>query len=236
LPAERLEWTVKGLVRSLDGRLVKRPSAMTVCVPHPSWQRYALPLIAGMLIGAGTASAAGPAQPSGEPLWDAYPLDTGSGGSARVQRPAPTVTQPQAVPLTPLRTDADTTPMALQIAFFGCLGATLLLAIGATARAARRRRANVTCEISWSPAPEGGAFRATALERGDAPRLVAASRPFEPGPGAPDDDDLASRRAYAELVSKLVSEGWEPYERGAAWWEMRLRRTGSSTPREAIHG
>jgi hypothetical protein len=36
----------------------------------------------------------------------------------------------------------------------------------------------------------------------------------------------------------LIAEGWEPYGRGRAWWEMRLRRTpeSSGTPREAIHG
>jgi hypothetical protein len=68
--------------------------------------------------------------------------------------------------------------------------------------------------------------------------MVAASPPFERGhPGAPDDDDAAPREAYAELVVKLLAEGWEPYERGTAWWEMRLRRNaGSSMSREAIHG
>jgi hypothetical protein len=211
---------------------------MTVCVPHSSWQRYALPLIAGMLICAGAASAADRSQPSAKPLWNAYPLDTSSGKPAQASRPAPTIAQPQAAPRPQLHTGAGATRMALQIAFFGCLGVVLLMVARTTMlRVARRRRAQVTCEIWWSPAGEGGAFRATALERGDAPRLVAASRRFERAhPGAPDDD-LASREAYRELVRQLVSEGWEPYEKGAAWWEMRLRRTaGSSTPTEAIHG
>jgi hypothetical protein len=216
---------------------------MTVCVPHSSWQRYALPLIAGMLICAGAASAAGSSQPSGKPLWNAYPLDPGSDTRAPAPRAtqgaaAPTIEHPQTAPMPRLRTDAGATPLPLQIAFFGCLGALLLLALGAIARVALRRRGKVTCEISWSPAAQGDAFRATALERGDAPRLVAASRPFERSrPGAPDDDDLASRQAYAELVRNLVSDGWEPYDRGTAWWEMRLRRTaGSSRPGEAIRG
>jgi hypothetical protein len=211
---------------------------MSVSGPHPSWQRYALPLITGMLICAGAVSAADASQPSGKPLWDAYPLDTGSDTPAPASRPPTTTTTPQEAPLSQLHGDAGGTSIVVQIAFFGCVGAVLLMAITATGlRVARRRRAQATCEICWSPAAEGGAFWATALERGDAPRLVAASRRFERSqPGAPDED-VASRLAYAELVRKLVSEGWEPYERGTAWWEMRLRRTeGSSTAREAIHG
>jgi hypothetical protein len=192
-----------------------------------------------MLICAGAVGAADASQPSGKPLWDAYPLDTGSDTPAPASSaPATTTTTPQATPLPRLHGDAGGTSIVVQIAFFGCLGAVLLMAATATGlRVARRRRAQVTCEIWWSTAAEGGAFCATALERGDAPHLVAASRRFERSqPGAPDED-VASRQAYAELVRKLVSEGWEPYERGTAWWEMRLRRTeGSSTPREAIHG
>lgn len=212
---------------------------MSVSGPHPSWQRYALPLIAGVLICAGAVGAADASQPSGKPLWDAYPLDAGSDTPASASSaPATTTPTPQAAPLPRQHGDARGTSIVVQIAFFGCLGAVLLMAATATGRrVVRRRRALATCEIWWSPADEGGAFWATALERGDAPRLVAASRRFERSqPGAPDED-VASRQAYAELVRKLVSEGWEPYERGTAWWEMRLRRTeGSSAPREAIHG
>jgi hypothetical protein len=212
---------------------------MSVSGPHPSWQRYALPLIAGLLICAGAVGAADASQPSGKPLWDAYPLDTGSDIPAPASSvPAPTTTTSQAAPLPRLRGDAGGTSIVAQIAFFGCLGAVVLMAATAMGlRVARRRRAQATCEIWWSPGDEGGAFWATALERGDAPRLVAASRRFERSqPGAPDED-VASRQVYAELVRQLVSEGWEPYERGTAWWEMRLRRAeGSSTPREAIHG
>jgi hypothetical protein len=211
---------------------------MSVCGPHPSWQRFALPLIAGTLICAGAVSAADASSPSGKPLWDAYPLDAGSDTPAPTSRPTATTTTPQAAPLPRLHGEAGGRSIVAQIAFFGSLGAVLLMTVTATGlRVARRRRAGVTCEIWWSPADEGGAFCATALERGDAPRLVAASPRFARSePGAPDED-VASRQAYAELVRKLVSEGWEPYERGTAWWEMRLRRTdGSSTPREAIHG
>ena len=214
---------------------------MTARVPHSSWHRCALALIAGMLVCAGAARAADSPQPSGKPLWNAYPLDGGSSNPAPSALPSTTTIspQPQAAPARQLQTGGGGTPMALQVAFFGCLGALLVIAATATVlRAARRRRTQVTCEISWSPAAEGGAFRATAVERGDTPRMVAASPPFERSqPGAPDDGDEASRKAYAELVVRLLAEGWVPYERGTAWWEMRLRRNaGSSTPREAIHG
>jgi hypothetical protein len=213
---------------------------MTARVPHSSWYRCALVLIAGALMCAGAARAANSPQPSGKPLWNAYPLDSGSSKPAAAAQPAtPIGPRPQTASAPELQTRGGGAQMALQIAFFGCLGALFL--IGATAaamRVARRRRTEVTCEISWSPSAEGGAFRATALEQGDTPHMVAASPPFEHGhPGAPDDDDAAPRKAYTELVVKLLAEGWEPYERGTAWWEMRLRRNaGSSMPREAIHG
>jgi hypothetical protein len=212
---------------------------MTVCVPHSSWQRYVLPLIAGTLICAGAARAADSSQPSGKPLWNAYPLDTASRTTTPASRPATTTTaRSQAAPLPQLHSDAGRPSTAFQMAFFGCLGAALLVVGTAIVlRVGRRRRARATCEIWWAPLAEGGAFCATALERGATPRLLAASQRFERSqPGAPGED-WASRQAYAELVRQLVSDGWEPYERGAAWWEMRLRRSaGSSTPREAIHG
>jgi hypothetical protein len=119
---------------------------MSVCGPHPSWQRYALPLIAGMLICAGAVGVADASQPSGKPLWDAYPLDTGSDTAAPASRPPTTTTaSPQATPLPGLYNDAGGTSIVLQIAFFGCLGAVLLMAVAATGRrVARRRRAQVT--------------------------------------------------------------------------------------------
>jgi hypothetical protein len=129
--------------------------------------------------------------------------------------------------------------MAVTIIFFGSLTAALLLVAGALVRRARRRRAATLamCEITWSPAADGGAFRATTWQRGDAPQLVAASRPFERRTPGPPDDDRASRQAYGELVRALMAAGWEPYGRGHAWWEMRLRRSEQSgTPGEAIHG
>jgi hypothetical protein len=119
---------------------------MTVCVPHSSRPRYALALIAGTLFCAGAAHAADPTQPSGKPLWNAYPLDNGSHTADPASGPATTTTAPlpiaplQTAPLPQLRTNAGGTPMALQIAFFGCLGAVLLITATATLRRATRRR------------------------------------------------------------------------------------------------
>jgi hypothetical protein len=129
--------------------------------------------------------------------------------------------------------------MAVTIIFFGSLAAATLLVCAALVRRARHRRAanRALCEITWSPAAEGGTFRATTWETGDAPQIVAASRHFERRTAGPPDDDRASRQAYGDLVRTLMAAGWEPYGRGHAWWEMRLRRTEQSgTPGEAIHG
>ena len=40
------------------------------------------------------------------------------------------------------------------------------------------------------------------------------------------DDDAASHEAYEQLLRALYAEGWQPYERGRQWWEMRLRHGG----------
>jgi hypothetical protein len=186
-----------------------------------------------MLMCAGAVNAADASQPSGKPLWDAYPLDTGSTATT----PSSTSGDPQPAPRPELDGDSGSGSIELQIAFLGCLGVALLAIAGTAVVRTRRRPDGPTCEIWWFAAKEGGAFCATALESGDAPRLVAASPRFDRRQPGPPNEDWAARHAYAELVRKLVSEGWEPYERGTAWWEMRLRRPdGSSTPREAIHG
>ena len=93
----------------------------------------------------------------------------------------------------------------------------------------RRRRRPVTCEISWSPGEQGDAFRATAQLDGDEERVVARSRRFERRSPEPPDYDAASHEAYDQLLRDLYADGWQPYERGRHWWEMRLRRT--ATPR-----
>jgi hypothetical protein len=194
------------------------------------------------------APAAGP-QPNAGPLWKAYPLDTAPPTTATTtapvtptgtQRPATSPERPTAISpgaLDPLH--AGGSSMAVTIIFFGSLAAAFLLMTGTLVRRARRRRAarRAMCEITWSPAAEGGAFRATTWETGDAPHVVAASPCFERRTPGPPDEDLASRQAYTELVRRLMAEGWEPYGRGHAWWEMRLRRSErSGTPGEAIHG
>jgi hypothetical protein len=211
-------------------------------VPHIRWQRCAPPLVAALVLGCtAVAPAAGP-QPNADPLWKAYPLDAGAPATATTASQTPVLAQPAAAALSPAALDsppASGPSPAISVAFFGSLAAAVLLIAVAMIRRARRRRVPgpVTCEITWSPASEGGAFSATTWEEGDAPQVVAASRRFErPLPGPPDQD-WASRQAYGELVRALIAEGWEPYGRGRAWWEMRFRRAQeSSTSREAIHG
>ena len=89
-----------------------------------------------------------------------------------------------------------------------------------------RSRESVTCEISWSPGGHGGAFRATVFAAGDKPRLVAESRPLEGRPPVLPDAAARSYDAYA----RLVSQGWEPFDRGRDWWAVRLRRIPSAGP------
>lgn len=208
-------------------------------------------MAAFVLACAAVAPAAGP-QPIADPLWDAFPLDTdppatatttSSAPSVRTSPDAPVIAQwpaPSATPAALERPRASGPSPAITMIFFGSLaGASVLVAAALMRRRARRRRAvgPVTCEITWSPAYEGGAFSATTQANGDVPQLVAASRRFERGTPGPPDQDWVSRQAYAELVRLLMAEGWEPYGRGRAWWEMRLRRAPESgTPREAIHG
>jgi hypothetical protein len=208
---------------------------MTAPGPQSCWQPYALALIAATCLAfAAAASAADSSKPTGSPLWEAYPLDNGSTAAT----PSAITPEPEAAPLPQLHAESGSASTPLQIAFFGCLGVALLaLARAALARLARRPAGQLTCEIWWSASEEGGAFCATALERGDAPRLVAASPRFERRQPGPPDEDWASRQAYTQLVRELMSNGWEPYERGNAWWEMRLRRTEqSSVQKEAVHG
>jgi hypothetical protein len=216
-------------------------------------------MAAFVLACAAVAPAAGP-QPIADPLWKAFPLDTDPPATATSTSPAPSArTAPAAPartsPAAPIIAQQPATsappaaleppgpngpPAAITMIFFGSLaGASLLVVAALMRRRAGRRRAlgPVTCEITWSPVSEGGAFSATTQENGDVPQLVAASRRFERRTPGPPDQDWASRQAYAELVRLLMAEGWEPYGRGRAWWEMRLRRAPKpGTPREAIHG
>jgi hypothetical protein len=208
---------------------------MTAPGPHSCWQRYALALVAatGLTLAATAAAAAEGSKPTAGPLWEAYPLDN---GSTAATQPA-TSREPGAAPRPELHAESGNASAELQIAFLGCL-AVALLAIARTAVVRRRRRPEgPTCEIWWFAAKEGGAFCATALERGGAARLIAASPRFERRQPGPPDQDRASRQAYTQLVRELMSNGWEPYERGNAWWETRLRRhDGGSVERDTVHG
>jgi hypothetical protein len=193
------------------------------------------------------APAAGP-QPNADPLWKAYPLDTDAPATAATTSPAtsaatrPATSAERPITISPAALDRPRSSgpsMAVTIIFFGSLATACLLLAGTLVQRARLRRAarRAVCEITWSPAAEGGAFRATAWGTGDAPQVLAASPRFERRTPGPPDEDRASRQAYAELVRTLMAEGWEPYGRGQAWWEMRLRRSErSGTPGEAIHG
>ena len=208
---------------------------MTALGPHSCWQRYALALLAAtsLTLAAAAASAAETSKPTASPLWDAYPLDNGSTATT----PSSTSGDPQPAPRPEVDGDSGSGSIELQIAFLGCLGVALLAIAGTAVVRTRRRPDGPTCEIWWFAAKEGGAFCATALERGDAPRLVAASPRFDRRQPGPPDEDWAARQAYAQLVRELMSNGWEPYERGNAWWEMRLRRAdGASVQRDAVHG
>ena len=122
-------------------------------------------------------------------------------------------------------------PLAVSIAFYLALAILSAVGVGAaTVYVVRRRRKPVTCEISWSPGGRGGAFRATVIAAGDKPRLVAESRPFEGRPPELPEEDAPRRRP--RQCQDLVSEGWEPYDRGRDWWAMRLRRGPSAGPRQ----
>ena len=203
---------------------------MSVHLSHPAWRRSTLPLVAALLI-AGPASAPGAdgPRPSAEPLWKAYPLETGRPTDPKSVQAPGLFTAPeegQGAGVRPAARD-DASP-AVAIAFFGAAAALVLGAAFALWRVLRRRaRTPLTCEITWSPGERDGAFRATAMVTSDEPRVVAESRRFQRRPPDTPDEDAASQAAYAELVRELVSDGWEPYDHGRDWWATRLRRVPS---------
>ncbi|MGZ8634968.1 MAG: hypothetical protein ACXWZZ_14095 [Solirubrobacteraceae bacterium] len=87
-----------------------------------------------------------------------------------------------------------------------------------------------------APGEYGDAFLAVQQD-GDEERVVARSRRFERRSPQPPDDDAASHEAYEQLLRALYAEGWQPYERGRQWWEMRLRHEATSeTPAPTRHG
>jgi hypothetical protein len=209
---------------------------VSVHLSHAAWRRSTLPLVAALFL-AGPASAPGAdgPRPSAEPLWKAYPLETGRPTDPKSVEPPGLFTSPREGQGAPVRPAAphDASP-AVTIAYFGALAALILGAAFALRRVLRRRaRTPLTCEISWSPGERDGAFRATAMATRNEPRVVAESRRFQRQPPDTPDEDAASRAAYAELVRELVSDGWEPYDHGRDWWATRLRRVPSAGPHSA---
>ena len=126
-------------------------------------------------------------------------------------------------------------PLAVVIVFYAVIVGLVVGVAGLARRCVRRWRSRepVTCEISWSQGGDGGAFQATVFAAGDKPRLVAESRPLEGRPPVLPDAAARSYDAYASLVS----QGWEPVDRGRDWWAVRLRRGPSAGPRSgALRG
>ena len=201
---------------------------MSASLPPFAWQRVAPALCVAC---AGSAVAADRPRPSAEPLWKAYPLDTAKPTSAAhppAQRATTTTT-----PLMRLDPPAPAVaPLAVVIVFYAVIAGLVVCVAQLARRHVRRRRPRdpVTCEISWSQGDHGGVFRATVFAAGDKPRLVAESRPLEGRPPVLPDEGARSHDACAELVRNLVSQGWEPYQRGPHWWALSLRRGPSAGP------
>ena len=180
-------------------------------------------------------------QPDPTALWKAYPMKSTGAKPARrpIGAPLPAQTTPRArpgesrgvVPRTP------GPPLAVAVVSYLALGFLAVAGVGAATRlVVRRRRRPVTCEISLAPGEYGDAFLAVQLD-GDEERVVARSRRFERRSPQPLGDDAASHEAYEQLLRALYAEGWQPYERGRQWWEMRLRHAATTeSPTPARHG
>lgn len=182
-----------------------------------------------LLAGSASAPGADGTRPTPDPLWKAFPLQTGRPTDAQSVQAPKLFAAPAQPPEAQAPAAAQGPSATVTIVFFGAV-VVLIVCLALAARRALRRRARrpVTCEISWSPGERDGAFRATATATGDEPRVVAESRRFTRRPPDAPDEDAASKAAYAELVRDLVSDGWEPYDHGRDWWATRLRRTPSA--------
>jgi hypothetical protein len=225
---------------------------MLVPVPRSLTTPSLLVLVASlcMLVGAGSAAALAQ-EPDPGPLWKAYPLNpgkSGAGGAKSTERPNGA---PLSLDQTPpprggagVRTKTDratltNVPLAVSIAFYVALAMLSALAAGsATLWFVRRRAARpIVCKITWSPDEEGDAFLATAQREGEGEWVVARSGRFDRAADELPEYDAASHAAYDQLLNELYADGWQPYERGRQWWEMRLRRNGpSATPTPSRDG
>jgi hypothetical protein len=225
---------------------------MLVPVPGSHTAPSVLALVASLCLLVGAGSAAALAQePDPGPLWKAYPLNPGKSGAGGAKSPERPNGAPLSLDQTPpprggtdARTESDratlkNVPLGVSIAFYAALAMLSALVVGsATLWFVRRRAARpIVCEITWSPDEEGDAFLATAQRAGEGEWVVARSGRFDRGTDEPPEYDAASHAAYDQLLNELYADGWQPYERGRQWWEMRLRRTETSaTPTPSRHG
>jgi hypothetical protein len=214
---------------------------MAIRVPHLPRPGSVLATTAlACVLCAAPASATLAQQPDPTPLWKAYPLKPDESAGAKPARrpigaPLPAQTTPRARPAESPGTSGA--PLAVAVVSYLALGFLAVVGVGAAARlVARRRRRLVTCEISLAPGEDGDAFLAVQLD-GEEARVVARSRRFERRSPQPPYDDAASHEAYEQLLRGLYAEGWQPYDRGRQWWEMRLRHAATTeTPTPARHG
>lgn len=216
-------------------------------VPRISPSPSVLALAASLCLMAGATPAAALAQaPDPGPLWKAYPLTPGKSGAQGAkpsERPTgDSLTIDQSPPPRAGarartgggRPTLTSVPLAASIAFYVGLAILSALAVGsATLWFVRRRARPVVCAITWSPDVEGDAFLATAQREGGGEWVVARSGRFDRATDEPPEYDAVSHAAYDQLLNELYADGWQPYERGRQWWEMRLRRSvtsGAPTP------
>jgi hypothetical protein len=204
---------------------------MSVHVTHPSRQRSALALTTlTCLLCAAPTTAALAQQPDPAPLWKAYPLSPHTSTNEMPGAPLRARQEPRSGSAASVYSPARASvPLAVVIAFYGALAFVAIGGVGAAVRHVVRRTARpVICEITWSPGDEGDAFLATAQLDGTQEWVVAKSPRFDRRSPEPPEDDAASHEAYDHLLRALYAAGWQPYERGRQWWEMRLRH-GATT-------
>jgi hypothetical protein len=215
---------------------------MTAHVPHlrrsGSVARYDR---VGLLLCAASRRPRLAQQPDPEPLWKAYPLaprtSTNAAPSSAPQRCA------QRAALTcgayawtaPL---GRRRPLAVAVVAYGALAFLAFVVIGATARhiaAPQGGTGHVRDQLG--PRRRGRRLPRRAAGRRRGTRRGAVSGASSAARLSPRTTIAASHEAYEQLLRALYAEGWQPYERGRQWWEMRLRhRATSGTSSPARHG
>jgi hypothetical protein len=84
--------------------------------------------------------------------------------------------------------------------------------------------ATETCEIVWWHGARRGGFEARIVGNDRRPRVAERSQMIswrEPEPPPPEGP---ASHAHSALVERLVAQGWQPDEHGAAWYALRFRR------------